>query len=85
MTIPPTSEAARDSAWADQDIAGEKVRDEKGMTHTTSADLESEYPDYPSVEQRASLRRVPGSINFVIFTVAFIEFAERCMCSGHIA
>jgi len=80
-----TAEAARDSAWADQDIAAEKVRDEKGITHTTSADLESEYPDYPSAEQRASLRRVPGSINLIIFTVAFIEFAERFSYYGCMA
>lgn len=32
---------------------------------------------YPSDEQRATLRRVPASININIFAIALIEFCER--------
>lgn len=34
-------------------------------------------PTYPSPEERKTLRRVPGTIDILIFSIALVEFSER--------
>ena len=34
-------------------------------------------PDFPSEEERATLRRVSGPIPWIAFTIAFVELCER--------
>lgn len=48
-------------------------------------DDETHGPDYPTPDQKATLKRVPSGMNLVMFTVAFLEFSERFSYYGSIA
>ena len=68
-----------DTELAASDLKRNKASDDgETVFSANAADERHLYdPTYPSPEQRATLRRIPGSINLLIFAIAFIEFAER--------
>jgi len=76
------SEATQNRALEDHDIKekqiGRKYSDDGSASEGPAMDERHLIdPTYPNPEQRATLRRIPGSIDIRIFSVAFIEFAER--------
>ncbi|GAA6038522.1 hypothetical protein JCM8097_004610 [Rhodosporidiobolus ruineniae] len=62
------------------DKAGDFSIDEKrAASPPISDDSEGawDYPDAPTEEERLTLRRVPGKIDFTAFMIGFVELAER--------
>ncbi|BGP45379.1 hypothetical protein JCM10450v2_001197 [Rhodotorula kratochvilovae] len=55
------------------------VFDEKRAVSPSSpsTDDQADHPDAPTEEEKLTLRRVPGPINFAAFLVAYVELAER--------
>jgi len=78
-TLMATAESQTKRVYNDQDLAGAHLKEKRTNSDTTVHQVDglARGSDYPSESQRASLRRIPGNINYVILTVAFIEFAER--------
>ncbi|BGP45405.1 hypothetical protein JCM10450v2_001223 [Rhodotorula kratochvilovae] len=55
------------------------VFDEKRAVSPSSPSTydQADHPDAPTEEEKLTLRRVPGPINFAAFLVAYVELAER--------
>lgn len=73
-TLQGTAEAARVRQYEDEDLAKGEISEKRSHDdNVTSVEPGGHGSDYPNAHQRATLKRVPGSINFAILTIAFIE------------
>lgn len=71
-TLQGTAEAARIRQYEDEDMA--KVDEKRSHEdNNVSSVVPSGDGEYPNAHQRATLKRIPGTINFAILTIAFIE------------
>ena len=72
-TLQGTAEAARVRQYEDEDLAKGELNEKRSHDDNVTSVEPGHGPDYPNAHQRATLKRVPGNINFAILTIAFIE------------
>lgn len=68
----------KDSKYITEHIVGDDSEDSDIVVVKTK----SRHPDEPTEEDLTTLRRVPGVLPFVCYTIAFIEFCERLSFCG---